>query len=105
MSTFQVSKVLFERVDHELLDHWDVRVYAFGEGFEERALNVRATVGNQEVEGITTSSDGSGFTGYLRNEPPNGAKLRVGYEALEDTGLAFEGPPIPPIPPVREPNV
>jgi hypothetical protein len=68
---------------------WALCISAQGDGFEERALPLQATVGSVPVELIVQSLDGNGFHGCLASTPAEGDVLSVGYEELVPTPVVF----------------
>ncbi|MQA95350.1 MAG: hypothetical protein GEV11_12130 [Streptosporangiales bacterium] len=94
-----VTRAIFERLPDDDPTRWKLRVHVFGSGFETRGLSLAAKVGDLEVEGIFSADPAEGFTGYLRDQPAQNSRLRVGYvgTALVDTDVRFLGQPIPPI--------
>lgn len=101
-----VTKAIFERMPDGVSARWRLRVHVFGTGFEEGALALAAKVGDLTVEGIHVGDPTQGFTGYLREQPSQNARLKVGYvgTTLVDTDVKFQGQPIPPIQVPSEPN-
>ena len=73
---------------------WHVRVMFAGTGFVKAAVPIVAMVGDLHVEGIVV--DQGGAAGFLREIPPTGAPLKVGYldTGLHDTGFTYPGPPV-----------
>ncbi len=73
---------------------WQVRVRFAGTGFVQAAIPLVATVGDLPVEGLIVLEGGA--MGFLREIPPAGARLRVGYldTGLEDTGFTYSGAPV-----------
>jgi hypothetical protein len=59
--------------------------------FLHRAAPVVAYVGELPVELLMVHADGRGFSGRLAMEPPDGARLKVGYldAGTSDTGIAY----------------
>jgi hypothetical protein len=68
---------------------WALCISAQGDGFEERALPLQATVGSVPVELIVQWPDGNGFLGFLASIPADGDVLSVGYEELAPTPVVF----------------
>jgi hypothetical protein len=64
--------------------------------FRTRALPLVARVGDVYVEGISTSPDGSGFTGKLPTTPRGGDELVVRYPPEPElrTGVRFPSLPV-----------
>jgi hypothetical protein len=70
------------------------QVLATGEGFPIDSYGLEARLGDEQLQLVSVSSDGSGFSGYLVLTPPDGARLFVtvpGFEEI-DTGLVFPTP-------------
>jgi len=86
-----VDSVKFEILADSPAPEWTIRVSAQGTGFDARAALFRGSVGDQPIEGLITSDDGTAFSGYLRAAPPMGAPLFVGHHESIDTGLTFQG--------------
>ncbi len=90
-----VDTATFEILAEPPMPDWIVRVTAQLEGYEIRAVPLVARVGDVPVVGLRQNHDLTGFVGYLTTIPPDGAHLFVGYaDDLQDTGIAFEAPPI-----------
>ena len=87
----KVDSVTFEVLADSPAPEWTIRVTALGSGFDSRAVTLRATVGGVAIEGLNASADGTSFSGYLREAPPMGAPLVVGFHESVDTGLTFQG--------------
>lgn len=87
----KVDSVQFETMADSPAPEWTIRVTAKGSGFDSRAALLRASVGGVVIEGLIPSGDGTSFSGYLREAPPMGAPLVVGFHEAMDTGLTFQG--------------
>lgn len=88
MRDLTVADAVFEPLeggDHVL------RVFATGSGWEPRAYNAIATVGDVPVDQIVHYPDGGGFSGVLATEPADGSTLRVGWthDELADTSVTY----------------
>jgi len=83
-----VQHVVFEKIE---TDRWKVRVIIIGEDIEQRALPVIAEVGDEPVEGIMSLPGGS-LVGFLKQEPPPGSVLSIGYadHPLQKTTFEFQ---------------
>lgn len=95
----EVTDAIFERLPEGASPRWRLRVHVFGRGFAEDAVPLEAEVGGKRLEGIHSADPEQGFTGYLREEPQQNARLTVGFSGapLADTDVRFHGQPIPPI--------
>ncbi|GIH97750.1 hypothetical protein ACFFMN_03520 [Planobispora siamensis] len=103
MEPLLATSALFLRVPDGVFPQWRVRLLVSGSGFLDIGTNLRAKVGDQEVEAVMVDSGGAGFTGFLPAEPPEGARLSVGYgRPLVATGVTYHGPLHDPIPLVEE---
>lgn len=74
---------------------WSTRLMVWGTAPYPTSLALRAKVGDQPVDGIAVSPDGSGFSGYLKNPPAPGDTLTIilpGQEPV-DTGLTLDTDP------------
>lgn len=94
------NRAIFERLpDDDRPARWRLRVHVFGSGFEQNALDLVAQVGDLTVENIFSADPAQGFTGYLREQPQQNARLRLGFigTPLVDTDVRFQGQTIPPI--------
>src|SRR5262245_21378708 len=58
---------------------WPFSVHVIGTGFSHRAIPLVATVGETRVEQIAINPDQNGFSGWMREEPADGALLRIGW--------------------------
>lgn len=92
--TFSVA--WFEPLDDADLpsDDWTYQLHVLGSGFVHRAAGLLATVGEVDVEQIMINPDSDGFSGLLRQAPPEGAPLRVGWMdgPMIETGIVFNSP-------------
>ena len=72
---------------------WRVMVRFAGTGFVKAATPLVATVGDLPVEGLMIQGEG-GAMGFLRDIPPIGARLKVGYLdwEIKDTDFAYSPP-------------
>lgn len=91
----KVDSATFDRLTEPPVPAWIMRVTAKGSGFQLRALPLCARVGDLPVEGVLEDEELTGFVGYLRSLPPDGARLFVGYDPadLKDTGIKYTAPP------------
>jgi hypothetical protein len=87
-----VSDAQFQQPDPNAIGGpWALMIFAHGDGFEERALPLRAVVGTVAVQMIIQSPDGNGFIGFLATSPAEGDVLSIGYEDLSPTSVVFHG--------------
>jgi hypothetical protein len=72
-------------------DEFTVRVFVGGPGQLPEVASFRARFGDEPVEAVARDVYGSGFTGYLKNEPADGERLFVQFDGYEevDTGLIY----------------
>lgn len=71
---------------------WVMRVTIEGDGFEDRAMPLVATVGELTVHVLRVSPDGKRASGLLTEVPPEGARLSIGYlddRELRSTEVSF----------------
>jgi hypothetical protein len=75
----------------ELLEDFAVQVLVTGSTPLPYAKGFRARFDDEPVQGIAIDIHGTGFTGYLKNKPPEGAKLFVQFDGRDpiDTGLVY----------------
>jgi hypothetical protein len=68
-----------------------VRVFVGGTTELPYVASFRARFDDEPIEGAARDVYGTGFSGYLKNEPAQGARLFVEFDGYEevDTGLAY----------------
>lgn len=72
------------------------QILVSGTGPLPYATGFDARLENEIIEGVSVNGGGTGFTGYVRNMPAEGARLFVQFEGDDpiDTGLTFTSGPI-----------
>lgn len=87
-----VVDAAFEPVAEPPVPGWKVRVTVVTTEPTERAAPVVGVVGEVPLAGIVSRLDGPGVIGFLADEPPDGAELKIGYadEGLVETGITYE---------------
>jgi hypothetical protein len=77
--------------EDELLEDFAVRVLVSGDTVLPFEGTLRARFDDEPVEAVARDMHGTGFTGYLKNEPAEGTKLFVtlGGQDEFDTGLTY----------------
>jgi hypothetical protein len=95
MAGLTVAMAFFDELpepDDEL--GWRVIVKFAGTGFVQAAMPIVAMVGDFPVEGLLVDENGGGAVGFLREIPPTGAPLKVGYldTGLEETDFRYPAP-------------
>jgi hypothetical protein len=90
----EVTGLIVMPFDVENTEDYRFQVLVAGEGFPVESYDLYARLGEQELQAVTVSPDGSGLCGYLVNRPENGARLFVRHPGFEeiDTGIIF--PPL-----------
>lgn len=68
-----------------------VRVFVGGTTELPYVASFRARFDDEPIEGAARDVYGTGFTGYLKNEPAQGARLFVEFDGYEEvaTGLTY----------------
>ena len=79
-----------------LLEDYAVRVLVTGGTLLPFVKSFRARFDDEPIEAVGRDMHGTGFTGYLKNEPAVGARLFVEFDGQEelDTGLTYSRGPI-----------
>ena len=74
-----------------LLEDYAVRVFVQGTTLLPLVRGFRARFDDEPIEAVSRDGEGTGFTGYLKNEPAEGAKLFVKFDGRDElnTGLTY----------------
>jgi hypothetical protein len=85
------ASATFERLAEAPIPGAVLRVTIRGVTLVERAIPVAGAVGSVPLVTITATAD-DGLQGFLAEEPPAGASLRLGYRGGEliDTGVTYD---------------
>lgn len=77
--------------DQQLVPGWSQKVLVTGETELPYSRPFYARFGTERLEGMALDIHGTGFTGYLKKRPAEGAKLFVEFEGEDpiDTGLVY----------------
>jgi hypothetical protein len=88
---FSELMVLEVEADDGVPDDFTVRVFVGGPTELPEVASFRARFGDEPIEAVARDVYGTGFTGYLKNEPPDGARLFVEFDGYAeiDTGLTY----------------
>jgi hypothetical protein len=83
--------VLDVEAEDALLEDYAVRVFVTGTTELPYVRSFRARFDDEPIEGVARDVYGTGFTGYLKNEPDQGARLFVEFDGQDevDTGLTY----------------
>ena len=81
-------------VEVDMLEPFTARVLVGGTTNLPYVRPFRARFDDENIEAINVDMSGTGFTGYLRNRPTEGAKLIVEFDGQDpiDTGLIYSTP-------------
>jgi hypothetical protein len=81
----------FERLTGPSMSTWVLRVTIQGMALEQRAVPITGAVGDVPLEALSPTFD-DGLQGFLAEEPPAGAVLRLGYLGgeLVDTSITYD---------------
>jgi|SRR6185503_14782236 hypothetical protein len=74
---------------------WRFQVIVGGGPFIVSGIQFQARLGDQQLESIQISPDGTGFGGYIKDPPQDGDTLFYNYPGEDevDTELAFRDQP------------
>jgi hypothetical protein len=77
--------------EEDAMPGFTVRVFIGGTAELPYVASLRARFDDEPIEGIARDVYGTGFTGYLKNEPAQGARLFVEFDGYEEiaTGLTY----------------
>lgn len=77
--------------EQRIASAWSQRVIVTGETELPYSRPFYARFDTEPLEGLALDMYGTGFTGYLKRKPPEGAKLFVEFEGEDpiDTGLKY----------------
>lgn len=77
--------------EQRIASAWSQRVIVTGETELPYSRPFYARFDTEPLEGLALDMHGTGFTGYLKRKPPEGAKLFVEFEGEDpiDTGLKY----------------
>lgn len=84
-------RVQFERLSAPVFPNLPIRVKVDGTFTRRGGAAFKATIGAQELRGISFHPDGTGFVGYLRDVPRTGDALNLKRGSVEvSTGVQFQ---------------
>jgi hypothetical protein len=85
------ASATFERLTGPPLSGWALRITIQGVSLAQRAVPIAGAVGSVPIEALSPTFD-DGLQGFLAEEPPAGAVLRLGYlgRELVDTEITYD---------------
>ena len=93
----EFSSIRFFPVENPVDGGFVGRVVVFGANIPITGSALQATIGEVNVEQTVVSPGGHGFSGFVREEPADGASLSIRIGAISiETDIQYDsgGPPI-----------